>query len=87
MAAVPSQRTAAQKVAAAHSDPLAGLSGASGGVWGPHLHLTGATHSVSAGAQQASCLSICRARACSMLLGQLKVLLAGSESARGPVEG
>ena len=86
VAAVPSRRV---KAAAAHSDPLAGLSEASGGVWGtevsqgPHPHLSGAAHSISAGAQQASCLSIFRARTCSVLLGQLDVLLAGSESARG----
>lgn len=65
VAAVPSHRV---KAAAAHSDPLAGLSEASGGVWstevsqGPHPHLSGAAHSVCAGAQQASCLSIFRAR-------------------------
>lgn len=81
------------KAAAAHSDPHAGLSEASGGVWGtevlqgPHPQLTEAAHSVSAGAQQASCLSMFRARTCRVLLGPLDVLLAGSESARGPVEG
>lgn len=59
------------------SDPHAGLSEASRlQVWGtrrvlqgPHPQLTGAAHSVSVGAQQASSLSMFRARTCSVLLG------------------
>lgn len=88
-AAVESQRAEA---AAAHSDTLAGLSEASIGAWGvkvlkcpsaPPRELTEATHVVSVGPQRTSRPSLGRARTCGVVLGQLKTLLASSESALG----